>query len=174
MNNESRDEHRIKVMEAALNQIRHIAVAQYPVSIGNHYWWAQVDRIAIEALEPILFSTAISATAGATTPTFCERRIMSAQIPEDLQALYRVAVNYSAMDGRLLDKETAKNYKRLIERIATLEAHIRKLQEAVAAVLPFDRSYAHTDRRKAFDQLREAIAEPKEESEDRKTPVKSV
>ena len=50
-NQQIRDEHRIKVLEAALYQIRLIAVAEYPVSIGNHYRWAQVDRIAIEALE---------------------------------------------------------------------------------------------------------------------------
>ena len=47
-NQQIRDEHRIKVMEAALYKIRLIAVAEY---VNNGYWWAEVDRIAIEALE---------------------------------------------------------------------------------------------------------------------------
>ena len=41
---------------------------------------------------------------------------------------------------------------------AALEAQVKMLREAGAAVLPFDRSYAYSGRRRAFDQLREAIA----------------
>ena len=51
-NQQIRDEHRIKVLEGALYEIRRIAVAEYAQGGSWYsYWWAQVDRIAIEALE---------------------------------------------------------------------------------------------------------------------------